>query len=133
MISARRNGSWTTAAAIVVAVVSGAVGAGTVDLSKTRPARAFARHSDAPMAKGTGDCKHFAEHYPTLGAAFRWHEKHANVKNSLDCRRVEQRWTCEASFIFNDRKESEKDWALSLQFSVDEAGRVTGLNCAAAG
>jgi len=72
------------------------------------------------------------EYDPTLGAAFRWHERRANVENSFRCRRAGRRWTCAASFVFNDKKESERDWALSLDFSVDDGGKVSGLRCEAA-
>lgn len=132
MISKRRNGWWLVPVAGLL-MASGAALATGINLSKKGPARAFVRRSDAPLAQGTGDCKNFAGHYPTLGAAFRWHEKRANVANSFDCRRVARGWTCKASFIFNDKKESENDWALFLEFSVDETGRVSDLNCGAAG
>jgi hypothetical protein len=104
-----------------------------LDLSKEGPAREFARRSGAPLAKGSAGCKDIAEYYPTLGAAFRWHEKRANVENLFQCRRAGGRWACKASFIFNDKKESERDWALALEFSVEPTGKVTGLKCEAAG
>jgi hypothetical protein len=134
MTSKRKNRRWSVAiGALLMVSFSGNASATGVDLSKKGPTRELARHSDAPLAEGTGDCKYFAEHHPTLGAAFQWHEKRANVENSFSCRRVGRGWTCKASFIFNDKKVSENDWALFLVFSVDNTGKVSGLNCGAAG
>lgn len=134
MTSRTRNRCWLVAIGVLLMMsLSGIAPATGVDLSKKGPGRDFARHSDALLAEGTGDCKYFAEHYLTLGAAFRWHENRANVENSFSCSRVGRGWTCKASFIFNDKKVSENDWALFLEFSVDEVGRVSGLNCGAAG
>jgi hypothetical protein len=119
--------------AALIGSVAAAAHATSVDLSKEGPAREFARQSEAPMADGNQECQEIAEWYPTLGAAFRWHEKRANVENSFHCRQGPHGWTCKASFAFNDKKESERDWALFLKFSVDESGKVSRLRCEAAG
>lgn len=106
---------------------------GGVDLTKESAARSFARRSRVELFSGAGDCRLISEHHPTLGDAFRWHEKRANVRNSMQCKRMGERWICEASFIFNEKRMRENDWALSLKFSVDAAGVISELECGAAG
>jgi hypothetical protein len=132
MVSKARQ-EWWMAPIVVLLIGTFSAAHAAIDLSTKGSARAFARRSDAPLAEGSQVCREIAQYYPTLGAAFRWHEKRANVENSFQCRRFGRRWTCKASFIFNDKKESERDWALSLEFSVEENGKVSALRCDAAG
>jgi hypothetical protein len=124
---------WVAAVALVLTVSSGAAPAAGVDLSKENSARAFARRSHAPLSAGIRDCVAISSHYPTLGAAVRWHEKRANVENKLSCKRAERHWACTASFMYKHENESETEWTLFLEFSVDDTGKVAGLDCSAAG
>jgi hypothetical protein len=104
------------------------------NLGKKSEARKFASTSKAPLSKGEGDCLHLSANFPTLGAAVAWHSRRANVENQIDCQKTDRAWSCSASFVYNNKKESEREWALFLKFSVDEKTmEVHELRCDVAG
>lgn len=106
----------------------------TLNLSKPAAARAFLEKSTTPTAQGTEDCQVFAATFPTLGALAVAHRRRANVESSVRCRRTPPGWSCEASYIYNDKKESENDWALVVRFKVDQkSAKIVEFACFGAG
>jgi hypothetical protein len=104
-------------------------------LSDTTRAMRFLEGSAVPLKEGKEDCGALAAHSRTLGELVKKYQQKANREKSARCeRRGGGTWACEASFVYNDKHQSEKDFALVLRLEVeDTTGKVLSLTCFLAG
>jgi hypothetical protein len=100
-----------------------------LDLSTEKRAAQFLEASAIPVSGIPGICSQVAGDYPTLGRLVAFHRAHANVKNYVRCKRAVHRWICEAEFIYNNKKEEDDGWYLTLNYSVDGESRIVDLEC----
>jgi hypothetical protein len=112
-------------------------GARSLHLGLSDPKRVmgFLEGSTVALTDGQEDCPALAEYSQTLGELVKKYQRKANKQKSARCKSSGSGlWSCEVTFVHNDRRQSENDFALVLRFEVEDAtGTVLSLACFQAG
>lgn len=104
-------------------------------LSDSRQAMRFLEKSAAPLKDGQEDCTVLADSVETVGDLVKKYQRKANKQKSAVCKpKGEDMWSCEANFVYNDKRQSENDFAVVIRLEVEDAtGKVVSLACFLAG
>lgn len=104
-------------------------------LSDSKQAMRFLEKSTVPLKDGAEDCQALEGSIKTLGDLVKKYRRKANTAKTATCKpKGDGLWSCEATFIYNDKHQSENDFSVVIRLDVEDAtGKVFSLVCFMAG